>query len=122
MNSINPNIVESCRQKLIEIKSELLNTMSSARQQHFSQEVGSDETDLAAKNLAENQFISKQERRRKQLIEIEFALSRIANGTYGICEETHEPIEPLRLQSIPWTRLSIEGAEIREAVQKKFAR
>ena len=41
---------------------------------------------------------------------------------FGICEETEEVIEPERLRAIPWTRLSIEGAEIRESVNKRYAR
>jgi DnaK suppressor protein len=55
-------------------------------------------------------------------MEIEFALARIENGTFGICEETSEMIESERLKAIPYTRLCIEGAEIREMRSKKFAR
>ncbi len=40
------------------------------------------------------------------LYEIDEALNRIANGTYGVCELTGNPIEPERLQAIPWTRFS----------------
>ena len=42
-------------------------------------------------------------------------------GTYGFCEETDEPIETERLLTIPWTRYSIEGAEIKEALTRKSA-
>ena len=56
------------------------------------------------------------------VIEIESALARIENGSFGICEETEEVIEPERLRAIPWTRLSIEGAEIRESITKRYAR
>ena len=59
---------------------------------------------------------------RNQLLEIEMALARIEQGTFGFCEETEEPIESERLLAIPWTRLSIEGAEMREAVGRKYAR
>jgi len=38
------------------------------------------------------------------LYEIEQALNRIANGTYGTCELTGKPIEVGRLRAIPWTR------------------
>lgn len=70
---------------------------------------------------AEHAYVVNQSRLREQLIEIEFALARIENGNFGICEETSEPIEIERLLAIPWTRLSIEGAEIREVSSKKFA-
>lgn len=72
--------------------------------------------------LAESETLTLHERLRSQLLEIESALSRIENGTYGFCEETEEPIEADRLLAIPWTRLSIEGAEIRESSNKKYAR
>ena len=44
------------------------------------------------------------------LREIEQAIKRIHNGTYGICELTGKKIRPERLDAIPWTRFS-EAAE-----------
>ncbi len=41
--------------------------------------------------------------------EIDQAIDRIRNGTYGICEMTGKPIEPGRLEAIPWTRFSLEA-------------
>jgi RNA polymerase-binding transcription factor DksA len=43
------------------------------------------------------------------LYEIEAALKRIEDGTYGICELTGKPIGWERLQAIPWTRFSLEA-------------
>ncbi|MBC7456940.1 MAG: TraR/DksA family transcriptional regulator, partial [Bdellovibrionaceae bacterium] len=70
----------------------------------------------------EHSFLITQSRYKIQLMEIDYALSRIENGTYGICEETFEPIEDVRLKAIPWTRYSIEGAEIRESTTRKSER
>lgn len=42
------------------------------------------------------------------LYEVEDALRRIADGTYGRCVETGKPIPPGRLRAIPWTRFSKE--------------
>jgi DnaK suppressor protein len=39
--------------------------------------------------------------------EIEQALSRIRNGTYGVCEATGKPISAARLEAIPWTRFAV---------------
>lgn len=44
------------------------------------------------------------------LREIEAALRRIKDRTYGICEVTGEPISKARLRAIPWTRYCIEYA------------
>ena len=40
------------------------------------------------------------------LYEVDQALNRIRDGTYGICELTGKSIEPQRLETIPWTRFS----------------
>jgi DnaK suppressor protein len=40
------------------------------------------------------------------LYEIEQALTRIRNGTYGVCEITGESIEDERLSAVPWARFS----------------
>jgi len=40
------------------------------------------------------------------LYEIDEALNRIRDGTYGKCEVTGKPIEATRLEAIPWTRFS----------------
>jgi RNA polymerase-binding transcription factor DksA len=40
------------------------------------------------------------------LFEIDAALERIRQGSYGLCEISGEPIEPERLAAIPWTRYS----------------
>jgi RNA polymerase-binding transcription factor DksA len=43
------------------------------------------------------------------LNEIDQALNRIRNRTYGICELTGKKIDPARLQAIPWTRFTAEA-------------
>jgi DnaK suppressor protein len=93
-----------------------------SRSDFTNDEKGGDEADQTLRVLAETEMLTQHERLRQQLLEIESALGRIQNGSYGVCEETEEMIEPERLRAIPWTRLSIEGAEIRESVNKRFAR
>lgn len=46
--------------------------------------------------------------------EIDDAIKRIDNNTFGVCEFTHKPINKERLEELPWTRFSIEGARERE--------
>ena len=49
------------------------------------------------------------------LYEIDAALKRIEDGTYGICELTGKRIPWKRLEAIPWTRFSIEAENRLEA-------
>ncbi|HVK60943.1 MAG TPA: TraR/DksA family transcriptional regulator [Bdellovibrionales bacterium] len=115
-------LVEECKRRLLEAKMDILNRVKDARRDLHFEDKGGDEADQTARVLAESETLSLQERMRSQLLEIEMALSRIEGGTYGICEETEEVIEHDRLLAIPWTRLSIEGAEIRESMKKRYAR
>ncbi|MBI1189950.1 MAG: hypothetical protein GC200_04620 [Tepidisphaera sp.] len=47
---------------------------------------------------------------RKLIREIDDALARINNGTYGVCELTGKPIKQERLEELPWARHTIEAA------------
>lgn len=120
---ITKEIVQQCRQKLLLLKNDLLNRARHIRGEFAQNDKNSgDEIDQTVAHLAEHNFLVAQERIRFQLMEIDFALGRIEAGQFGTCEETLEPIETDRLLAIPYTRLSIEGAEIRDASRKKFAR
>ncbi|MBC85960.1 MAG: molecular chaperone DnaK [Bdellovibrionaceae bacterium] len=121
MTTISQDLIDQCRDKLIQTKSDILNRVQEARRNLATEEKGGDEGDQTVRALAESEFLRMNERLRKQLVEIEMALHRIDQGTYGICEETEENIETDRLLAIPWTRLSIEGAEIRESMDKRYA-
>jgi DnaK suppressor protein len=50
------------------------------------------------------------ERRAMQLREIDAALRRIDDGSYGDCERCEEPINPRRLDADPTARLCIDCA------------
>jgi DnaK suppressor protein len=121
--SLSSALVNECRKKLVTLRQDLLNRVRMVQLDfgHLEKSSG-DEVDQTVALLAENHLLISQERMRNQLFEIDQALARIENGTYGICEETEEPIEIDRLYAVPWTRLSIEGAEIQEALMRKFAR
>jgi RNA polymerase-binding protein DksA len=47
---------------------------------------------------------------REQLHQIEKALGRIDDGTYGTCEICGKEIPVERLEAVPWTTLCIEDA------------
>ena len=45
----------------------------------------------------------------RELTQIENALERMRNGTYGICEVTGKPIPLARLQALPYATMCIEA-------------
>lgn len=56
------------------------------------------------------------ERERNKLKQIEDALKRISEGSYGICEMTGEKIGEERLRAMPFARFSLEAQEDIEKV------
>ncbi len=50
--------------------------------------------------------------------EISEALKRMDDDTYGVCEESEEPIGFKRLMAQPWTRLSLEAQKDMEQKRK----
>ena len=122
LNQISDQIIQECRRKLVLSKQDLLNRFRTAQVEFIHTEKSGDEGDQSVAHIAEHSFLVNQERIRNQILEIEMALARIEQGKFGVCEETDEVIETDRLLAIPWTRLSIEGAELREAVSRKYAR
>ncbi|HEY3942233.1 MAG TPA: TraR/DksA C4-type zinc finger protein [Acidimicrobiales bacterium] len=47
---------------------------------------------------------------RDALAEVEAAIGRLDEGTYGLCERCHQPIAPARLEAMPNARLCIACA------------
>ncbi len=71
----------------------------------FSTHMADAGTDTYDRDLALGMLSADQD----ALYQIEQALDRIQNDTYGICELTGKPIPPGRLAAVPWTRFSAEA-------------
>jgi len=72
------------------------------QQPAFSTHMADAGTDTFDRDFALGMLSSEQD----ALYEIDEALNRIRDGTYGKCELTGKPIESERLEAIPWTRFS----------------
>jgi DnaK suppressor protein len=55
-----------------------------------------------------SRLISVVEALRTDLVDVERALERTDNGTYGTCERCGNPIDPERLEARPWALLCID--------------
>lgn len=84
-----------------------------------------DESDLSSFEINQALQLRLQGRESVFLTKIEEALTRLENGTFGVCECCDEPIEQKRLEARPTTTLCIlckEDQEKREAVYTDEAR
>ena len=70
-----------------------------------------DEMDIASRHQDQALLLRLADKERKLLAEIDHALAKFGEDTYGICEGTGEPIGVKRLEARPWTRFSIQYKE-----------
>jgi len=70
--------------------------------------------DLGTDNYEQEFALGLMDSERKLLREIDNALGRIENKTYGICEGTGKPISKARLEAQPWARYCVEYARMLE--------
>ena len=101
---------------LLRLREELLRALrehdDAARRPH--ERGGADMVDIADDESELTTLLAELAIEESELSEIDAALQRIADGTYGVCEGTGEPIAPERLRVLPWTRFSKEEAARRE--------
>jgi len=113
--------LEYFRQKLEAWKKSLVNqsedTLEDLRQGGLNQP---DDIDRAALETDKSLDLRTKDRARKLISKINEALERIADGTYGYCEETGEPIGIERLEARPIATLSIEAQERHERMEKTY--
>ena len=66
--------------------------------------------DIGTDNYEQEFALGLMDSERKLLYEIDCALQRIEDNTFGICEGTDKPIPKARLEAQPWARYSVEYA------------
>lgn len=113
--------LEYFRQKLEAWKKSLVtqseDTLEDLRQGGLNQP---DDVDRAALETDKSLDLRTKDRARKLIAKINEALERIADGSYGYCEETGEPIGIDRLEARPIATLSIEAQERHERMEKTY--
>ena len=72
----------------------------------------SDSGDLSQQSHEEWLFLNRNNLEKSLLREVEDALLRSKEGTYGICQECEEPISPKRLQALPWAKFCVRCQEM----------
>jgi len=89
------------RNRLVERRGTLVRE-ASEEQPAYSLHMADAGTDTFDRDFALSMASSEQE----ALYEVDHAINRIQDGSYGVCELTGKPIDPERLKAVPWTRFS----------------
>jgi DnaK suppressor protein len=117
-NSVSNVFIEKQRLHLLELRDHLVDSMAGVAQDNLRSRVEGDSSafgmhqgdagsDAYDRDFALNLLSQEQD----ALYEIDEALQRIANGSYGICEMSGKPIPEARLEAIPFARLTVECQE-----------
>ncbi|MBK8174431.1 MAG: RNA polymerase-binding protein DksA [Rhodospirillales bacterium] len=116
---MSPVMLEYFRRKLLRWRAELVEEATETLQS--LQDGGFTEADIADRASSETNRaleLRTRDRARKLIAKIDEALARIDAGTYGYCEETHEPIGISRLEARPIATLSVEAQERHERMER----
>ena len=116
---MNPVMLEYFRRKLEGWRADLLKESNETL--NNLQEGGLVAPDIADRASAETDRsleLRTRDRARKLIAKIDEALERIKDGSYGYCEETHEPIGIARLEARPIATYSIEAQERHERMER----
>jgi len=108
------------KQRLMEIRAQLLNNADDTGQHLRENEVTTDPSDRATLEEEYTLELRTRDRERKLLKKVEKSIKLIDDGEYGFCEETGEPIGIPRLLARPTATLSLEAQERRERMQKMY--
>ncbi len=117
---MNPAQMEFFRVRLSKMRDELLENAASTGANLRENELVADPADRATVEEEHALELRVRDRERKLIKKIEEALGRIAEGDYGWCEETGDPIGIGRLLARPTATLSIDAQERRERTQKLY--
>ena len=72
------------------------------------------QADIGTETFEREKDLSILENVEAELADIEHALSRISDGTYGTCEACGQPIDEERLEAMPATRLCLKDQSAAE--------
>ena len=89
------------------LQAEFGSTMSEETEEHGLE---SHLADQGTVTFLRERDLSIEEHEEQLLAEIDAAIKRIDDGTYGICEVDGTPIEFERLQALPWARTHVKHA------------
>ena len=108
----------SLRQKarLLDLRDHFLDQMQSVAQDSLrsraenneASAVGQHQADAGSDAYEKDFALSLLSQEQDALYEIEEALKRIENGSYGVCEMSNKPIPHARLEAIPFARFTVE--------------
>lgn len=117
---ISKKTLTALREKLLQRRGDILElrqNVNTSWQTLHEPEKELEET--ASKDMLSRELEQLDDRAREELYKIEDALSKMADGDYGTCEECGQRIAVKRLQAVPWARHCVRCAGARETASSR---
>lgn len=112
----NKRELEKYRKLLEQKKAELSNELAKARsaEEESNEEATQDIADKAVSSYTREFLYSLTDGERTVLLQIDEALARIDDGTYGFCTNCGAAMNEKRLTAVPWTPYCVDCQELSE--------
>ena len=119
-NELDKEFVEKQRERLEELRAELARMVEGLEEdQQDRAESEGDMTENDSGDMSQSLFTREmdatvEQTMEKRLESVDRALQKIEEGTYGICDDTGEPIPRGRLEAMPEAIYTVEAQQRRE--------
>lgn len=116
----NETFLANQKNALLKLKTDILNHMKTHSIDELapSRDQIVEDVDQSQVLMLQSVSMGLRDRELSRLHLIEEALAKFEDGSYGLCEDTGEPIGEKRLENIPWVKLSVEAQEDIERVSR----
>jgi len=120
VSSLSKSDLQYFRNLLLEKRREILGDVGSMESEAFKggsnlSNMPIHMADVGTDNFEQEFTLGLIESERQTLREIQDALVRIEDGSYGICQGTNKAIPRVRLEAVPWAKYTIEYSRLLES-------
>ena len=107
---MDPEFLEQYRERLLTQQQQLVQRVLQLETELHNMEAERDieHMDHAQEEAVNDELIALDEHSRQEMEEIQAALARIEDGTYGFCARCGDPIDPKRLEILPTARYCVQ--------------
>ena len=118
---MNTTDLQFFKELLLNQRSEILNKTDAFRSEAAIEvAIQGDEGDLAVSENTLAMTLRLQERQTQHLQKIDYALGKIEDGSFGLCEQCKGFITKTRLKAIPQARFCVKCQEKKEKRERKI--
>lgn len=106
--------------RLIDLREHLLEELKvlSGYSLTSNKQAGEELADIGSENFLREMELGLVTEEGRRIRQIDEAIGRLKNGTYGLCQECNKKINEGRLEALPYARMCVTCKTAREAAEK----